>query len=74
MTKPAIIDITTKTLVNGTDIKDMADSQVYDLIASQEAAIADLEKINAKPKKLVAEIDKRKAGIAALVAYLDSKE
>lgn len=74
MNKQAIIDITTKTLVNGVDIKELSDSAVYDLIASQEAAIAELEKINAKPKKLVAEIAKRKDGINALVAYLDSKE
>lgn len=74
MTKPAIIDITTKTLVNGTDVKDLSDSAIYDLIASQENAIADLEKIQNKPRKLVVEIDKRKAGIAALVEYLDSKE
>lgn len=69
-TKTPIV-ITTKTLVNGQDIAEMADSQVYDLIARQEADIKELEKIEAKPKKLVAEIEKRRAGIAALVAHLD---
>lgn len=73
-TKPAAIVITTKTLVNGVDIATMADSDIYDLISKQEAAVADLEKIDNKPKKLVNEIDKRKAGIQALVDYLDSKE
>lgn len=72
-TKSPIV-ITTKTFVNGQDIAELADSSVYSLIAQQEADIKELEKIEAKPKKLVAEIDKRKAGIAALVAYLDSKE
>lgn len=73
MTKP-IITITTTTFVNGADISKMADSEVFGLIASEEAVIEDLKKIKAQPKKLVAEIAKREAGIAALVAYLDSKE
>lgn len=72
--KAAIIEVTTKTLVNGKDIKDFSDAEVYQLIADQEAEIARLEAIKAKPKKLVAEIAKRQEGIAALVAYLDSKE
>lgn len=70
----AAIVITTKTLVNGVDISTVADAAIYDLIAKQEAAVADLEKIDNKPKKLVNEIAKRKAGIQALVDYLDSKE
>jgi|GEM_PF-2205746 len=72
--KTAVIEITNKTLINGVDIKDFKDSEVYDLIAAQEAEIARLEAIKAKPKKLVAEIAKRQEGIAALVAHLDSKE
>lgn len=40
----------------------------------QEAQVEELEKIKTKPKKLVNEIEKRKAGIQALVDYLDSKE
>lgn len=72
MDKP--ITITTTTFVNGADISKMADSEVFGLIASEEAVIEDLKKIKAQPKKLVAEIAKREAGIAALVAYLDSKE
>lgn len=73
-TNTAAITITTKTLVNGVDTANMTDSTLYDLIAKQEAAVADLEKIVNKPKKLVNEIAKRKAGIQALVDYLDSKE
>ena len=72
MSKP--ITITTTTFVNGADISKMADSEVFGLIASEETVIEDLKKIKAQPKKLVAEIAKREAGIAALVAYLDSKE
>lgn len=72
MSKP--ITITTTTFVNGADISKMADGEVFDLIASEEAVIEGLKKIKAQPKKLVAEIAKREAGIAALVAYLDGKE
>ena len=68
------IEVTTKTLVNGTDVSTMTDSEIYALIASEEALIEDLKKIKAQPKRLVAEIEKRQAGINALVAYLDSKE
>lgn len=74
MNKTDIIKIETKTLVNGVDVATMDDSEVYSLIHAQEALIEDLDKIKAKPKKLVAEIEKRKAGIQALVDYLDSKE
>lgn len=72
MSKP--ITIATTTFVNGTDISKMADSEVFDLIASEEAVIEGLKKIKAQPKKLVAEIAKREAGIEALVAYLDKTE
>lgn len=68
------IEITTKTLINGQDIKGLTDSQIYSLIADQEAEIKKLEAIENKPKRLVNEIEKRKAGIKALVDYLDSKE
>ena len=74
MNKTEIITIETKTLINGVDITTFKDSEIYSLIAAQEAEIETLDKIKTKPKKLVAEIEKRKAGIEALVAYLDSKE
>lgn len=74
MNKTDIIKIETKTYVNGTDVATLSDSEIYSLIAAQEAQVEELEKIKTKPKKLVAEIEKRKAGIQALVDYLDSKE
>lgn len=73
MNKTAI-EITTVTLVNGRNVGDLSDGEVYNLIAEQEKEIERLEAIKTKPKKLVAEIAKRQAGIAALVAHLDSKE
>lgn len=74
MNKTAIINVTTLTLVNGVDISTLDDASVYALIATQEAQIKELDKIETKPKKLTAEIEKRKAGVKALVDYLDSKE
>jgi hypothetical protein len=68
------IEISTKTLINGQDINDFKDAQIYDLIAAQEAEIDRLSAIKTKPKKLMAEIEERQAGIAALVAHLDSKD
>ena len=73
MTTPTI-EITTKTLINGQDISAMSDSVIYSTIAAQEAEIEKLEKIKNKPKRLVAEIEKRQAGIKALVDFLDGKE
>lgn len=72
-TMSKIIDIKTKTFVNGIDVTTLTNAQVFDLIAEQEAAIQMLASIEAKPKLLVKEIEERKAGIAALVAHLDAK-
>ena len=67
------IEISTKTFVNGQDIANMSDAAIYDLIASEEAKIKELQKIENKPKKLLAEVNRRSTGIVDLVAYLDSK-
>lgn len=72
MAKP--IEITVVTYANGADIAKMTNAEVFDLIASEEAAIEKLKQIKAHPKKLVAEIAKRQAGVDALVAHLDKTE
>lgn len=74
MNSPAPIEITTKTFVNGNDVSTMTDGQIYALIAGEEQRIRELRAIGNQPKRLVAEIAKREAGIQALVTYLDSKE
>lgn len=74
MNTTTAIKITTKTLINGQDVADFTDSQIFDLIAQQEKTIEKLREIKAQPKKLVKELADRQAGIAALVAYLDSRE
>lgn len=74
MSKPQVIKVENRTYINGVEAKDYGNAQIFDLIAAQEASVAELEKIKAKPKALTKEIAERNAGIAALVAYLDSKE
>jgi len=74
ITMNAHIEITTVTLVNGADVSKMTDATIYGLIASEEGKIKELDAIQNKPKRLLAEIVKRQGGIAALVNYLDSKE
>lgn len=68
------ITVEQRTFINGTDARSFNDAQLYDLIAQQEAAIADLDKIQNKPARLVDEIAKRKAGIDALVSFLNAKD
>lgn len=68
------IEITTKTLVNGVDVNSLSDAQIYDAIAKQEAEITKLDAIKNKPQRLRTEIERRQAGIKALVDYLDSKD
>ena len=68
------ITVEQRTFINGTDARSFTDAQLYDLIAQQEAAIADLDKIQNKPARLVDEIAKRKAGIDALVSFLNAKD
>lgn len=72
MTK--LIKIETRVFVNGSDVTGFADADLYNLIAEQEKAIAELEKIQAKPKRLQNEITERRAGIEALVKMLDERD
>lgn len=68
------ITIKTVTYVNGVDVKNLNNDQVYGLITSESEKIAKLEALPIKPKSLDKEIAERKAGIEALVAHLDSLE
>lgn len=68
-----MLKITTKTLINNVDIADKTNDQLFDAIAQAEAEITKLNAIKSKPKALVAKIDELSAGIAALVAHMDSK-
>lgn len=68
------IEITTKTLVNGRDVSEMSDADIYSLISQQEAHVESLSAIKNKPLRLQREIEKCEAGIQALVKFLDDKD
>lgn len=74
ITMNAIIDITTKTLINGQDIANYSNAQLYEIIAQQEKKLAELDAIKNKPKALKKELADRQAGIDALVVHLDSRD
>lgn len=69
----SMLTIQTKTYVNGNEIDKLTDGQLFEMIAGQEREMKEMEAIINKPKKLVAELVKRQAGIDALVAFLDAK-
>lgn len=62
-----------KTFLNGTDISTLNDAQIFDLIAAEEERIEQLEKIKTKPKRLVADIERRREGLRSLIEHLDSE-
>lgn len=72
MNSTAIV-VTSQVLLNGKPVDSLDDSTIFDVIRTQESEIEALKGIKAQPKRLVAEINKRQAGIDALVAYLDAK-
>lgn len=67
------ITVTTQVLVNGKLASQYSDADLFQSIAFQEKAIKELDGIENKPASLVDEIAARKAGIQALVTYLDSR-
>lgn len=71
-TKPLTITTKTFTYVNGVDVNNYSANELYDMIAREESKIRTLEAIDNKPVMLQQEIARRKDGIAALVAHLDS--
>lgn len=67
------ITVTTQVLINGKLASQYSDADLFQSIAFQEKAIKELDDIENKPASLVDEIAARKAGIQALVTYLDSR-
>ena len=67
------ITVTTQVLINGKLASQYSDADLFQSIAFQEKAIKELDGIDNKPASLVDEIAARKAGIQALVTYLDSR-
>ena len=69
------VTTTTTYTLNSRSVLCKSDGELLDdLIRKEEAKIEELGKIKAKPKKLVAEIERRQNGIKQLVELLDSRE
>ena len=68
------ITITTKTLINDQDAARYTDAELYELIRKEEVKIEELGRIKNKPKKLVAEIESRTAGIQKLVEFMNNRD
>lgn len=71
--EPTAMNIENQTLVNGRNIKDMTDDQLFDLIAKEEAAIKALRAIENKPQKLKDRINKMQADIEHLIRLIDER-
>lgn len=67
------IKIESRTFVNGRDIKDYSDNQLFDLISEAEAEARRLEAIETKPAKLTARIEELKTGAKALADAVDAR-
>lgn len=68
------LELTTRHFLNGKDISQITLAQLYQTIGMAEQDIRELEKIENKPKRLVKEIEKRKADLKALVDFLDAQD
>lgn len=68
---PMKIVIEDKKLINGVDIKDMSDDDVFKLIAQAESEVKKLSTIEHQPKVLKERIEHLNTGIADLVALWD---
>lgn len=64
--------ITTQTLVNGVDIKNISQDKLFELIAGAEAEIKRLGEISNKPASLKMKIEELESGIKQLVAFMDA--
>ena len=69
-----MIKVEKQTLLNGNRIETFSDDAIYNMISAAEKKVEELETIKNKPKRLVKEIESRRADIQTLVDYLDSKE
>lgn len=63
-----------KFFLNGRDITEFNDMQIFSIIKDAEDAIEKLEQITTKPKSLQKNIADRKAELAKLVGFLDARE
>ena len=64
----------TKHYLNGKDITNLENIEIYREIAREESALKALSEVQNKPKRLVAEIESRTAELKAFVAFLDAQD
>lgn len=64
----------TKYFLNGQDISTLSDAQIYKAIKDAEDAIAKLEQIRHKPKKLIDDISNRNGDLKMLLNYLNDRD
>lgn len=69
----AMISLETPTFLNGKDIRNYSDAELFEIIRRDEAEIKNLMGIEAKPKALKDRINELQAGIDKLVAFMDSR-
>ena len=69
-----ITSIDDRIFVNGCDISDVSDVDLYEIIYATEERIRHFDAINNKPKKLLIMLDKLEADVKKLVAYIDARE
>lgn len=69
----AMISLETPTFLNGKDIKNYSDAELFEIIRRDEAEIKNLMGIESKPKALKDRINELQAGIDALVAFMDAR-
>lgn len=67
------IVLETRTYLNGRNISEYSNTQIYQMIQETETYLASLDKIQHKPKSLQVEIEKGNAAIVTLINYLDSQ-
>jgi uncharacterized protein YueI len=68
------IELTSQTLLNGKELANYANQELYRIISKEEGYIAELKAVKAKPKRLVKEIEQRQAKLEELVALLDKQD
>lgn len=72
--KTKAIVISTQININGQNIVDYKDADLFNMIAQQEAEIKSLNELQNKPQSLLAEIKKRQEGIDAVVNYMNERD
>jgi hypothetical protein len=68
------IELTSQTLLNGKEITNYTNQELYRIISKEEGYIAELKAVKAKPKRLVKEIAQREDKLKELVELLDKQD